>query len=131
MSAASAARRAEPTASVIVLEAGQAGAFYFLEKTDLDPAGLLAAALLPSLQPIFLASPALNALILAIVGTLQKLSGSTGIYFGAIAVPQIRFFSTFVYHNHWGAFVVMMLVLPCICCCARITLPPRAAPMLW
>ena len=54
---------------------------------------------------------ALNALILAIVGTLQKLSGSTGIYFGAIAVPQIRFFSTFVYHNHWGAFVVMMLGL--------------------
>jgi O-antigen ligase len=54
---------------------------------------------------------ALNAVVLAVMGTLQKLSNSTGIYFGAIAVPQIRFFSTFVYHNHWGAFVVMMLVL--------------------
>lgn len=54
---------------------------------------------------------ALNAVVLAVVGTLQKLSNSTGIYFGAIAVPQIRFFSTFVYHNHWGAFTVMMIAL--------------------
>jgi O-antigen ligase len=54
---------------------------------------------------------AVNALVLAVLGTLQKLSGSGGVYFGTIAVPQPRFFSTFIYHNHWGAFVVMMLAL--------------------
>jgi O-antigen ligase len=54
---------------------------------------------------------AMNALVLAVMGTLQKLSASAGIYFGAIEVPQPRFFSTFVYHNHWGAFMVMMLAL--------------------
>ena len=52
-----------------------------------------------------------NALLLAIVGTLQKLSGAGGIFFGTVPVPQPRFFSTFVYHNHWGAFTVMMLAL--------------------
>lgn len=52
-----------------------------------------------------------NALVLAVLGTLQKLSGSSGIFFGNVPVPQPRFFSTFVYHNHWGAFTVMMLAL--------------------
>jgi O-antigen ligase len=54
---------------------------------------------------------AVNALVLAVIGTLQKLSTSAGIYFGAVEVPQPRFFSTFVYHNHWGAFMIMMLTL--------------------
>lgn len=52
-----------------------------------------------------------NALVLAVVGTLQKISGATGIFFGNVPVPQPRFFSTFIYHNHWGAFTVMMLAL--------------------
>ncbi len=54
---------------------------------------------------------AFNAVVLAVLGTLQKLSGSSGIYFGAVAVPQPRYFATFVYHNHWGAFSVLMLAL--------------------
>jgi O-antigen ligase len=54
---------------------------------------------------------AVNAVVLSVMGTLQKLSGSTGIYFGSVPVPQPRFFATFVYHNHWGAFTVLMLAL--------------------
>lgn len=54
---------------------------------------------------------ALNAVVLSVMGTLQKLSGSTGIYFGLVPVPQPRFFATFVYHNHWGAFTLMMVAL--------------------
>lgn len=47
--------------------------------------------------------------ILAVLGTFQKLSGATGIWFGKVAVPQPYFFATFVYHNHWGAFVLLSL----------------------
>jgi O-antigen ligase len=50
-----------------------------------------------------------NALILSIFGTIQKLAGSTGIYFGAVKSPQTLFFASFVYDNHWGAFIVLML----------------------
>ena len=49
-----------------------------------------------------------NALVLAVFGTVQKLSQAKGLYFDAIESPQRYFFSTFVYHNHWGAFVVLM-----------------------
>ena len=51
----------------------------------------------------------LNALALAVLGTLQKLSAATGPYFGEVAVRQPFFFSTFVYHNHWGSFLLLML----------------------
>lgn len=51
-----------------------------------------------------------NALALAVFGTFQKLSGSTGIWFGAVPTPQPYFFATFVYHNHWGAFTLLNLV---------------------
>jgi O-antigen ligase len=54
---------------------------------------------------------AVNALVLAVLGTLQKLARSEGIFFGAVPVPQIRYFATFVYHNYWGAFTVMMIAL--------------------
>lgn len=50
-----------------------------------------------------------NAGILAIFGTFQKLTHSPGIYFGRIASPNKTFFATFIYHNHWGAFIVVML----------------------
>lgn len=50
-----------------------------------------------------------NAVGLAVFGTLQKLSGATGLFFGAVPSPQKYFFASFVYHNHWGAFVVLML----------------------
>jgi O-antigen ligase len=49
-----------------------------------------------------------NALVLSIFGTVQKLVGSTGIYFGSVKSPQDYFFASFVYHNHWGAFIILM-----------------------
>lgn len=48
-----------------------------------------------------------NAVLLAIFGTIQKLSGSTGLFFGAVPSPQKYFFASFVYHNHWGAFALL------------------------
>lgn len=48
-----------------------------------------------------------NAVILAVFGTFQKLIGSSGLWFGAVPSPNPKFFSTFVYHNHWGAFTVL------------------------
>lgn len=50
-----------------------------------------------------------NALVLAVFGTLQKLSGATGLYFNLVPSPQKYFFATFIYHNHWGAFAVLMI----------------------
>jgi O-antigen ligase len=47
-----------------------------------------------------------NALALSIFGTVQKLTGA-GLFFGLRESPNLFFFSTFVYHNHWGAFVVL------------------------
>lgn len=49
-----------------------------------------------------------NAVALSVFGTVQKLVGSTGIYFGAVESPQVYFFASFVYDNHWGAFIVLM-----------------------
>jgi len=54
---------------------------------------------------LFLAS---NALALAVFGTLQKLTGQD-IFFGLQHSPNASFFSTFVYHNHWGAFTVLTI----------------------
>ncbi len=53
----------------------------------------------------------LNALVLAVFGTIQKLGGATGIYFNAISTPQKYFFASFVYHNHWGAFALLMIAI--------------------
>jgi hypothetical protein len=50
-----------------------------------------------------------NALLLSVFGIVQKLAGSTGIFFGLVRSPQDFFFSSFVYDNHWGAFVILML----------------------
>jgi O-antigen ligase len=55
-----------------------------------------------------LAGIATNALALAVFGTLQKLSNS-GYYFGGATSPNIRYFSTFIYNNHWGAFMILVL----------------------
>jgi O-antigen ligase len=48
-----------------------------------------------------------NAVLLAIFGTFQKLVGAKGLLFGLVASPNPRFFSTFIYHNHWGAFTLL------------------------
>jgi O-antigen ligase len=55
-----------------------------------------------------LAALAANALVLSVFGTIQKLLSSTGIFFGAVGSPQVHFFASFVYDNHWGAFIVLM-----------------------
>lgn len=49
-----------------------------------------------------------NALVLAVFGTVQKLAGAKGLFFGATATVQPQFFASFVYHNHWGAFTLLM-----------------------
>lgn len=50
-----------------------------------------------------------NALALSVFGTIQKLVGSTGIYFGSVRSPQDYFFASFVYDNHWASFILLML----------------------
>jgi O-antigen ligase len=58
---------------------------------------------------IVLMGVAFNALLLSIFGTLQNLSHSTGIFFNTYATPQEYFFASFVYRNHWGAYVLLAL----------------------
>ncbi len=53
---------------------------------------------------------AANTLLLSVFGTLQKLSAS-GFYFGASVSPNKRYFSTFIYNNHWGAFMILALAV--------------------
>lgn len=57
---------------------------------------------------VILAAAVANALALSVFGTIQKLLASPGIYFGAVKSPQVHFFASFVYDNHWGAFIVLM-----------------------
>ncbi len=48
-----------------------------------------------------------NAVVLAILGTFQKLVGASGLWFGLVTSPNKHFFSTFIYHNHWGTFTLL------------------------
>lgn len=50
---------------------------------------------------------AANAVVLAVLGTFQKLAHADGLWFGLVHSPNARFFSTFIYHNHWGAFTLL------------------------
>jgi len=50
----------------------------------------------------------INALALAVFGTVQKLAHAKGLFFDTVPSPQLYFFASFVYHNHWGAFTVLM-----------------------
>jgi hypothetical protein len=50
-----------------------------------------------------------NALALAVFGTMQKLSHAQGLFFNTVPSPQKQFFASFVYHNHWGAFMLLMI----------------------
>lgn len=50
-----------------------------------------------------------NTFALAVFGTVQKLAQAKGLFFDLVASPQKFFFASFVYHNHWGAFIVLML----------------------
>jgi O-antigen ligase len=58
---------------------------------------------------LMLATVAGNALLLSLFGIVQKVFGSTGIYFGLVEVPHPQFFASFVYDNHWGAFTIIMI----------------------
>ncbi|HTQ30173.1 MAG TPA: O-antigen ligase family protein [Opitutaceae bacterium] len=53
-----------------------------------------------------LIATSVNALALSVFGTVQKLTGA-GLFFGLRQSPNAFFFSTFIYHNHWGAFVAL------------------------
>lgn len=50
-----------------------------------------------------------NAFALAVFGTVQHFAQAKGLYFDLVKSPQVFFFASFVYHNHWGAFAVLML----------------------
>ncbi len=52
-----------------------------------------------------------NALILTVFGTIQRLVGAKGIFFGAVVIPNADFFSSFIYRNHWGAFILLVMGL--------------------
>jgi len=54
---------------------------------------------------------AANTLLLAVFGSIQKFSGATGLFFNRVASPNTSFFASFIYHNHWGAFAVLMLAV--------------------
>lgn len=49
----------------------------------------------------------INALLLAVFGTLQHETHATGPFFGALTAVNPAWFATFLYHNHWGAFAVL------------------------
>jgi O-antigen ligase len=68
----------------------------------------LGASRLRTLHLVF-AVLAANATALAVFGTVQKLVGSSGLYFGAVPSPQPVFFASFVYDNHWAAFALLSL----------------------
>lgn len=53
----------------------------------------------------------INAFALAVFGSLQKLIHAPGLYFGAVRSPNTRFFASFVYQNHWGAFALLHLAI--------------------
>ena len=50
-----------------------------------------------------------SALALSIFGTFQKLAKADGLYFGLVKSPNPAFFASFIYHNHWGAFIHLMI----------------------
>ena len=52
-----------------------------------------------------------NALVLTVFGTIQRLVGAKGIFFGAVVIPNAEFFSSFIYRNHWGAFILLIIGL--------------------
>jgi O-antigen ligase len=49
----------------------------------------------------------LNTLALAVLGTVQRQTGATGPLLNQFPAPNTFWFSTFLYHNHWGAFAIL------------------------
>jgi O-antigen ligase len=50
---------------------------------------------------------AINGVVLAVFGTFQKLTVAKQLWFGLVPTPNLKFFSTFIYPNHWGAFTLL------------------------
>lgn len=53
----------------------------------------------------------LAALVLAVWGTLVRLSGLPDYFGGLLLSPSDRFFAQFIYPNHWAAFALLQLGL--------------------
>lgn len=53
---------------------------------------------------------AINTTVIALFGSLQKLSGQQ-MFFGLQKAPNSSFFGCFIYHNHWGPFALMGLAM--------------------
>jgi hypothetical protein len=49
-----------------------------------------------------------NAVLLSVFGTFQNLT-SDGLFFGLVPSPNPRFFATFIYGNHWAAYIVLLI----------------------
>jgi len=49
-----------------------------------------------------------NAVLLSVFGTFQNLT-SDGLFFGRVPSPNPRFFATFIYGNHWAAYIVLFI----------------------
>jgi hypothetical protein len=49
-----------------------------------------------------------NALALAVVGAVQHVLGARWFFFDVAVSPQSHFFSTFLHHEHWAAYAVLM-----------------------
>src|SRR5258708_24864670 len=60
---------------------------------------------------ILLFALTINAFALSVFGTLQKFIHA-GLWFGLVKSPNESFFATYIYHNHWGAMIVLSLA----CC---------------
>ena len=48
-----------------------------------------------------------DAIVLSVFGTFQKFTAD-GLYFGSVPSPNARFFATFIYANHWSAYIVLL-----------------------
>ncbi|MDA8528174.1 O-antigen ligase family protein [Opitutaceae bacterium] len=51
-----------------------------------------------------------NAAFIAILGSIQKLGNAEGIFW-TVSSPNDRFFGSFIYHNHWGAYALMSIAV--------------------
>lgn len=52
-----------------------------------------------------------NAVVLAVLGTFQKLLDAPGLWYGLVPSPNPYFFATFIYHNHWGAYALLHVAI--------------------
>lgn len=88
------------------LPANTAGDFFLNAGLILTGLNLFISAPDRAQQRLLLGVIAANATILACVGSIFKLGHATAIL-GHFPSPNPRFFATFFYYNHWGAFALL------------------------